>query len=186
RSQGVSQYDWLQHNYTGYIPEPTSVAELLEDIAEQMYFYPYWNEEAAKIHLAANVPAPPVAELQFSRLIDEHSNIIADSLRIKPQHNRVFTRVSVHHGVRNWGEDLDDTKNYKSVQSFINLEQEDGNHRRSVTSKDVYGDFLDGTFAVELGENIHETCQNRRREVQFSIDAQYNDMKLDTLFGLKT
>src|SRR5690625_2983723 len=51
--QVVSQYDWLQHNYTGYIAEPTSVAELLEDIAEQMYFYPYWNEEEAKIHLAA-------------------------------------------------------------------------------------------------------------------------------------
>jgi len=185
-SQVVSQYDWLQHNYTGYIPEPTSVAELLEDIAEQMYFYPYWNEEAAKIHLAANVPAPPVAELQFSRLIDEHSNIIADSLRIKPQHNRVFTRVSVHHGVRNWVEDLDDTKNYKSVQSFINLEQEDGNHRRSVTSKDVYGYFLDGTLAVELGENIHELCKNPPLELQFSLDAKDSDLKLAQFFRLKT
>src|SRR5699024_3235206 len=127
-----------------------------------------------------------VAELQFSRLIDEHSNIIADSLRIKPQHNRVFTRVSVHHGVRNWVEDLDDTKNYKSVQSFINLEQEDGNHRRSVTSKDVYGYFLDGTLAVELGENIHELCKNPPLELQFSLDAKDSDLKLAQFFRLKT
>jgi len=184
--QVVNQYDWLQHKYTGYITEPTSVAELLEDIAEQMYFYPYWNEEAAKIHLAANVPAPPVAELQFSKLIDEHSNIVADSLRIKPQHNRVFTRVNVHHGVRNWAENLDDTKNYKSVQSFIDLEQEDDNHRRSVTSKDVYGYFLDGTLAAELGENIHELYKNPPLELQFSLDAKDSDLKLAQFFRLKT
>lgn len=184
--QVINQYDWLQHNYTGYITEPTSVAELLEGIAEQMYFYPYWNEEAAKIHLAANVPAPPVAELQFSKLLDEHSNIIADSLRIKPQHNRVFTRVNVHHGVRNWAEALDDTKNFKSMQSFIDLEQEDGNHRRSVTSKDVYGYFLDGTLAVELGENIHELYKNPPLELQFSLDAKDSDLKLAQFFRLKT
>lgn len=182
----VAQYQWLEHNYTGYIAEPTAVQELLDDIAEQMQFYPYWNEETAKLNLAANVPAPPVQELQNAKKLDEYSHIIADSLRIAPKYEQVLTRVFVHHGIRNWAESLDDSKNYKTVHVFADLTEENNDHRRSATSRDVFGYFLDGTLAVEVGENIAELYREPPYDISFSLDAKDNDLKLADFFTIRT
>src|SRR5699024_1614245 len=182
----LSEWDYLQHNYSAIISEPMGVSKLLEDMAEQMQFYPYFDERSGKIKLAAVTPAPPSTQLQDAKKIDEASHIIAGSLSIKPKDDDVITRVYTHHRPLNWAEKLDERKNYAVTNIFAALEEEDENHRRSATSKDIYAYWLNATIALELGTNIAKMYGRTPYEVSFSLDAKDSDLRIADFFLLKS
>lgn len=181
-AQEQSNFGQLTHTYSAVISDPVGVSDMLADIAQQMMFYPYYDERGQDIKLASVIPAPPIAELQNSTRLNDSEHLLADSVSITPRDDRVVTRVYLNSGVRSWVADLKDRENYKTVNVFAALTEEDDNHRRSSDSMTIYGYWMSDTVALLVGGQAAEIYGKTPHEISFSLDAKDRSLEITDFF----
>lgn len=166
---------WLQLQYTAYISEPMGVMELLEDISQQMLFFPYFNEEANKIHLKAVIAE--LSSVPIKRKLTAFDGFIADSFKMKQNDNEVITRVNSFVGIRNWAEDLKDENNYRA--RLVLLSGEDTHdRRRHVKAANLLGYFLSDAQADFMGRQLLRQLGDTPTTFDFKLDAKDSDIEL--------
>lgn len=178
-------YPQLVKNHSAIISEPVGMDEMLGDIAQQMLFFPYYDERAQKIRLASVVPAPAVNTMGSYPHLDDHAHLIADSVKITPKEESVITRVYVNNGVRDWTGDLKKATNYKVTNVFAALTEEDDNHRRSHDSLRIYAYWLSDTSALQIGGKAAEMYGKTPYKLAFSLDAKDRALQIADFLVVK-
>lgn len=82
----VTNRAWLNHQYSATIYEPTGVGKLMGDIARQMQFYPFVDERANDIKIAAISPVYALGDSNHQ--LNDTNNILADSLTVEEQNDQ--------------------------------------------------------------------------------------------------
>lgn len=172
----VTNRAWLNHQYSATIYEPTGVGKLMGDIARQMQFYPFVDERANDIKIAAISPVYALGDSNHQ--LNDTNNILADSLTVEEQNDRVITRLYIHINPINWADKLDDAKNYSATLADWSADEEDGNHRRSAKSMEVFGYWLTPTLADLLGKNVRAQFSKAPKRISFRLDGKDNQVQL--------
>jgi hypothetical protein len=162
---------FLPRLYGAFIPEPTSVKQLLEEITEQMYFTVYWIDTEAKLKIKAVRP-PAGANIPE---LEADKNLLKDSVSWTDDSEQLLTQVWVYYAQANPVIKLDQEDNYRVRDAVLNLPAEglDQNGTRKI--KKIYSRWMsstDGAAALELSERLIERYGSIPRQVTFKLDAK--------------
>lgn len=173
---------WMIQQYTAYLSEPMGVNELLADIAQQMMFFPYFDEETNRIRIKATTSN--LSYITTVADLDDNENFIESSFKMKRDDDAVVTRVYSHTGIHNWAEDLKDRKNYKAVIALITGEEGD-DRRRAAASADIFGYWMNPEQADLVGRMVLRQFAEASTEFQFKLDAKDSKIKLAEFVDVK-
>lgn len=91
------------------ISEPTGVARLVGELAEQCSFYIWWNERRQIVDMQAIKPLD-VVDYQLT----QEDHIVADSFKIEERPKERLTTISLYFNPRDFAGDLDKAVNFKN------------------------------------------------------------------------
>ena len=156
--------------YTANIAKPTSVLDLIGELAEEVGFTMWPDVETDLIELRAIginiVPAVTV---------DDNEWVIQDSMRVKRDAEQRVTRVQVFYGLINPLEALDDEKNYRSVVEIRDIDAEDETQYGSKSIRKVFSRWIPQfgrSTATTLTELILNLFRDPPYRAEFKIDVQ--------------
>jgi len=161
------QTDYMPRLYSAIIADPTGVNALIAEMAEQMYFYPLWDERIAKLKLRAIRPAAG----DTIHNLDEFANLERDSVRITDLPDQLITQVWVYYGIINPVAGLNDPANYAARE--IILTDEGSPVKNGVEKiKKIYCRWIgrtNGAAAVDLGKKIIARYGRAPRQATFAL-----------------
>jgi hypothetical protein len=108
-----SYYDRVM---TGVIAEPTSVADLINEIISQAALALWWNDSTQKLNLKV-IRAVPATAAAFN-----DDNVLKGTLQSQEQPDKRISQVQTYFGQRNPLEGLEDPSNYRSSTITINTD----------------------------------------------------------------
>lgn len=104
--QDVDEY--IGRLYTAEIAEPTEVKTLLNELIEQVGLVIWWDPVDRKVRLKSLRPVTSARDI-------DQDEMMADSFKFSEQPSKRVSEVWTYFALRNPLEDLEDTKNYRSV-----------------------------------------------------------------------
>lgn len=114
----VETATYLGTVYTLNLPEPTSVAQLVAEMIEQMGAALWWDDSAEKIRLQVLRGIPTTAERW------NEDNVIVATLDVREQPDSRISQVLGYFGQINPLLKRDETSNYRSTASVIDAQSE--------------------------------------------------------------
>jgi hypothetical protein len=112
--------DWLlSFEISALISQPTGVADILNELFEQVLAYIWWDERDQEIKFKAIRPIIAPAPL-----ITDEANIIENSVGLSTDPKNRVSQVWVYWGQRNKAEALDKESNYDKLRIRADLEVE--------------------------------------------------------------
>ncbi len=176
-SSYINAADWdaeesrwlLSINLTTIISEPTGVGTLISELQEQGYLNIWWNEVDQEIKLKAVVP--PV--LNAPVLLDDISNVLADSIKVKDNTSDRVSDVWIHYDKADYTSD--DIGNFRKI--YIAADE-------GAKSDDQFGDsrikviksrWFNGSntsIAQQTANRLLSNLRNIPQKVSFSMDAK--------------
>jgi len=167
---GVEAGNNLPTLYTAHIAKPTSVFDLIAELAEQVGFTMWPDIETGLIQLKAiGINIVP------NETVDDFEWIISDSVRIKRDPDRRVTRVQVYYGLINPLEGLEEEKNYRSVVEIIDTDAEHETQYGSKSIRKVFSRWITQfgrAPATTLTELILKLFRDPPYRAEFKIDIQ--------------
>lgn len=160
---------YLQRQYTRLIAEPTGVAKLAEELIEQAGLILWWDNLNQQVKLQV---LRGIATTTFEY---NEENIIAGTIEVEEQRDKLVTEVWTYYGVRNPLDSLNEANNYRSVSALTNGEQSTLNG--SPVIKKIYGTWIPafGATTAERTNVLHAGRFNiPPRKVSFSIPRNAN------------
>lgn len=161
------QTDYMPRLYSAIIADPTGVNALIAEMAEQMYFYPLWDERNAKLKMRAIRPAgdDPVYAL------DEFANLEKDSVDVSDLPDQLITQVWVYYGMINPVGSLTDPKNFAAREIIFT---DEGSEQKNGVEKikKIFCRWIgrtNGAAAVDLGKKIIARYGRAPRKVTFAL-----------------
>tara|TARA_Y100000310_G_scaffold327068_1_gene392859 strand:- start:6008 stop:8605 length:2598 start_codon:yes stop_codon:yes gene_type:complete len=161
----------LPRLYSTIITEPTGVSDLINEISEQMYFTPWWDDKNALLKIRALRPA----EDETITELNDDQHLLSDSITWKDNISDLQTRVVVYYALADYTKQLDDVANYSAIDVVADLESESETKNNTKKVKNVFSRWMtasDGAAAIDLGNKILDRYRSIPREVMFSVDAK--------------
>lgn len=169
--------DFLPTLYSTIICKPTEVEELLNEIMEQMYFYVWFDERTNKVGMRA----VRAAATEDVTILNETSNLLADTVSVKDQADQVITRVVVNYGIRDYTKGLEEPSNYAVTDVIADLDEESYERLRMAKTKTINSRWLTGMAgaqALQLGQYLLKRYKVPPKLFTFSLDAKDRDLWL--------
>ena len=167
--------DFLPTLYSGIVTEPTSVADIIAEMCEQMYFYAWFDERANKVKIRAVRPSADDTVYQ----LDEASNIVSGSISVKDDPDQVITRVVINYAPSDPTRGLDEVSNYRVTDIFGDLAEEGEDRNRGSRTKVINSRWLQGGSAAaaeDLGERLLARYKVPPRVITWQMDAKDRDV----------
>lgn len=160
---------WLpQFNVTTLISEPTGVAELLNELMEQVLFYVWWDERAQEIKLRAIRPV-----IGEAPLFTDDNNIIENSVSFSTDPKNRISQVWVYWNQRNRAEDLDKESNYQTVELRADLDTESQNQYGESRIRKVFARWIQNNAqAINLAARMLGANYQNPKYMKLRVDAK--------------
>lgn len=161
------QTDYMPRRYSGIITEPTGLEEVIGSMAQEMYFYPVWDDRNAKLKVRAIRPA----ENETIYDLNSFANFDADSVSIKDLPDQQVTQVWVYFGLINPAGSLTDPNNF-AVREIIATDEGSTQKGRGEKIKQIFCRWIDetnGAAAVDLGTKMVDRYRVPPKQVTFSL-----------------
>lgn len=172
----IEKVNWLSgFNLTTIITEPTGVNELLEELAEQCQFSLFVDQINDKIKLITNTP--PLANESVTALNDD-SHFRKNSLSIKEDTKRHYTRVLIHYDKRDYTKEQD-VNNFKVAYLNIDTASESADLYNTKKEKVIYSRWFDETNSgqvILLASRLLSRFTEPPKIIRFSLDAKDSDL----------
>lgn len=170
--------------YTGYIAEPTPVAQLVGELMAQAGFTVWPDVSTNEIRYAAFRAA------SASPTVDDDGWIVDGSLSTKRAVEKRLSRVQVYYGLINPLEKLDEKRNYHSRLLDPDLEAEGSTQYGTKQLRVLYSRWIPQfgrQSALECSERILAMHRDPPRDAKFSIHASRDgELDLAAFFYLQT
>jgi hypothetical protein len=174
----------LTNLYSSHITEPTPVAELIGELAEQAGFTIWPDVETGQIKVAALRAAVPIVT------VNDNTWIVDGSYSQKRQDDRRVSQVWVYYGQKNPVKALDDVKNFHSrvVTPDLNAESDFEYGVPKIT--EIFSRWIPQfgrSSATQTGERVLTMFRDPPIEANFKLHASRDgDLALARYFNLET
>lgn len=161
------QTDYLPRLYGAIIAAPTGVLELINEMCQQMYFYPVWDERQAKLKIRAIRPS----DGEEVKSLDDFSNLIEGSVQLRDLPDQLVTQVWVYYGIINPAGSATDDKNY-AVREIVATGEGAPEKQGIEKVKKIYCRWIpssNGAAAVDLGEKLLARYGAAPRQASFAL-----------------
>lgn len=152
--------------YTADIAKPTSVKDLIGELAEQAGFGIAWDDLAQKILM---VPVQPPDE-SVGTITDDM--IVADSVRVKDAQNKRISRVWTAFGQIDPVVDLDEDANYRQVAIDVESSAEDVERYAQPKIRKIFSRWIPQfglSVAQDLNSRLLARFQDTPRDIKFNV-----------------
>lgn len=163
------------------IAEPTGVKELVEELVQQNLVWGFWWDDVAQqIQFRAVRPADTAGGDTVKALSDD-ANLIADSVRVEDEPDRLVNEVQVLYGQRNPFGKRDEVENYRRAFVVVDADSQSANEANQRRVKRIYARWHPTANESRVGQFGRRTLAARVRNlraVEFEVDAK--DAELQT------
>jgi len=152
--------------YTADIAKPTSVKDLIGELAEQAGFGIAWDDLEQKILM---VPVQPPDE-SVGTITDDM--IVADSVRVKDAQNKRISRVWTAFGQIDPVVDLDEDANYRQVAIDVESSAEDVERYAQLKIRKIFSRWIPQfglSVAQDLNSRLLARFQDTPRDIKFNV-----------------
>tara|TARA_R100000544_G_scaffold20565_1_gene10004 strand:- start:13577 stop:15880 length:2304 start_codon:yes stop_codon:yes gene_type:complete len=163
---------YLSGLLSGIIVKPFDVFKLLQELAEAMPHYLWWDERNALIQLTA-LKAPPIG----ADVIDMDGNIVENSFSTKDKTEMRLSTVFVNFGQFDPTKKLDEPGNYEQTYARIDtdsISKYGSNEIRTINSRWISNN--NKAAALQLAALIGRRFSNIPRQIGFSLEAKDSDV----------
>jgi hypothetical protein len=163
---------YLPSGYSAVIPKPTSVRNLIGELAEQAGFSLWWDEIAQTIRLSA-VKQPSVASLTIT---DDW--MLDGSLRIKDRPDARLSQVWTYYGILNPTASLDNPNNYRATLVTIDPDAESGDEYGQDAVRKINSRWITVSgkaAAISLNDRLLSRFRDIIRETKFKLPSYRAD-----------
>lgn len=174
------QDNWLNVTINTVIPKPIGALKLLDALCKENQIDIWWDDEAQKIKLKANVP--PLGNASVKEL-SEGANIIGGSMRIKDMQSMRVSRVRTNYAKINLADDEKDS-NFAVTDIYIDADQEDADTYNEAREEVVTSSLLTASNASNVTQAQQRRVSrfgNSPKELSFDLDAKDADLKTGDL-----
>lgn len=170
---------WLTgYELNTWITEPTGVSDLLGELLQQCICYIWWDEYDQEIKFKPIRPIDP--ETDTLKIVDEDSNIVAESVRVDRDPDQRLSQVWFFYRQNNPVEDLEDPANYGRLSIRADLEAEtDLQYGESRIAK-IYSRWFTAANSgqvITTGTQLLLRYRDNPLIVTLSLDAKDRDLK---------
>lgn len=160
---------WLsQFNITSIISQPTGVAQILNELFEQVLAYIWWDERDRQIKFRAVRPI-----ILDAPLITDNENIVADSVAISTDPKNRVSQVWVYWDQRDLSEKLDEEANYQQVQIRADLDAESDIQYGESRIRKIYARWIqNGAQATNLAARLLGASYQNPKVIKLKLDAK--------------
>ncbi len=166
-----------------YLVKADGVKGLLEGLLAGAGAALWWDDEGAKLRLKVLVPLVPTGTVP---VLDETSNILAGSLRVRDLEKERVSRVLVYHNLINKAGDTS-RDNCANVTISIDGVGEGANAYGTEQSREIVSRWVPNVpQAIDLGGRILLRYAETPREFTFRLDAKDATLKTGDLCDIAT
>lgn len=160
------QAEQLTQLYTARIAKPTSVSELIGELAEQAGFT-VWPDPVTQMVRFKTLRASAA-----SVTVDEDGWILADSYSSKLQISKRASQVWVYYGQRSPAENLDERRNFASRLVIADVGAEETTQYGVPVIREIFSRWIPQfgrDFAEDTGDRILAMFRDPPLEIEFTI-----------------
>ena len=160
---------WLpQFNVSTIISEPTGVADILNEIMEQVLMYIWWDERDQEIKLRAIRPL-----IGDAPQLSDDNNIIQNTVSISTDPKNRVSQVWVYWGQRNKAEDLDKEANYQRLRIRADLEAEAPEQYGESRIRKIFARWIQNDAqAINLSARLLGASYQNPKILKLRLDAK--------------
>jgi hypothetical protein len=166
--------------YTGYITEPTPVADLLGELEQQVGFTLWPDVVDGTVHFKALLASTP------SETVTDNAWIVDKSLQLRRDDTKRVSLVDVYYGMVDPTKKIDETTNYRSHIVSVDAS---GNYNTDQVQQ-IFSRWIPQfgrTVAQECGDRILAMFTDPPIEAKFKYHASRSgELALADLFNLST
>lgn len=170
---------WLSgYELNTWITEPTGVSDLLGELMQQCICYIWWDEYDQEIKFKPIRPIDPAKDTL--KIVDENSNIVAESLRVERDPAQRLSQVWFFYRQNNPVEDLEDPANYSRLNIRADLEAESELQYGESRISKIYSRWFTAANAgqvITTGTQLLLRYRDNPLIVTLSLDAKDRDLK---------
>ena len=161
--------DWLQSfNITAVLSRPEGVADVLNELFEQVLAYIWWDERDQEIKLRAIRPIIGAAPI-----VTDESHIIANTVSITTDPKNRVSQVWVYWGQRNLALPLNNEGNYDRLRIRADLEAEDADRYGESRIRKIYARWIQNDAqAINLSARLLGASVDNPKVLKLRLDAK--------------
>jgi hypothetical protein len=164
---------WLpQFNVSAILSEPDGVADVLNEILEQVLVYIWWDERDQEIKLQAIRPL-----IGQAPEITDDNNIIANTVSLSTDPKNRVSQVWVYWGQKNKAEDLDKESNYQRLRIRADLEAESPDQYGESRIRKVFARWIQNDAqAINLSARLLGASYQNPKILKLRLDAKDREL----------
>jgi hypothetical protein len=164
---------WLpQFNVSAILSEPDGVADVLNEILEQVLVYIWWDERDQEIKLQAIRPL-----IGQATEITDDNNIIANTVSLSTDPKNRVSQVWVYWGQKNKAEDLDKESNYQRLRIRADLEAESPDQYGESRIRKVFARWIQNDAqAINLSARLLGASYQNPKILKLRLDAKDREL----------
>jgi len=161
--------DWLlSFNISSVLSQPTGVADVLNELFEQVLAYIWWDERDQEIKFKAIRPIIEVAP----KITDE-ANIIENSVALSTDPKNRVSQVWVYWGQRNKAEDLNKESNFDRIRIRADLEAEAPEKYGESRIRKIFARWIQNDAqAINLSARLLGASLDNPKILKLKLDAK--------------
>lgn len=161
--------DFLQSfNISAVLSRPEGVADVLNELFEQVLAYIWWDERDQEINFRAIRPIIGAAPL-----ISDDLNILANSVSLSTDPKNRVSQLWVYWGQRDLAQPLDNEGNYDKLRIRADLEAESENKYGESRIRKVYARWIQNDAqAVNLAARLLGASSENPKVLKLRLDAK--------------
>jgi hypothetical protein len=161
--------DWLlSFNISSVLSQPTGVADVLNELFEQVLAYIWWDERDQEIKFKAIRPIIEVAP----KITDE-ANIIENSVALSTDPKNRVSQVWVYWGQRNKAEALDKESNFDRIRIRADLEAEGPDRYGESRIRKIFARWIQNDAqAINLSARLLGASLDNPKILKLRLDAK--------------
>lgn len=160
--------EWLiGFNITSLLSKPTGVANVLNEILQQVLAYIWWDERDQLIKFRA------IRAIENAGSINDDANILADSVTITTDPKERISQLWIYWNQRNAALPLDNEANYDSLRIRADLEAEAADKYGEPKIRKIFARWIQtDAQAIILGTRFLEFAVDNPKTLKLRVDAK--------------
>lgn len=178
---------WLSaNNLTTLISEPTGVATLLGELAQENLFDLFWNEKTQKIVLKSIFPDDINGE---EAEYTDANHLIKDSVQVMENAKDRVSQVWIYYGVRDYAQGFTDLDNFSKLRVTADTTVESTNAYNETRVKKILSRWFDvnaTAIAAQSASRLLFRLKHNVTEIKFDMDAKDGNLWTGDHFFINT
>jgi hypothetical protein len=179
-SQYINKTDWdaeganwlIGFELSAVLSRPQGVADVLNELFEQVLAYIWWDERDQEIKFR---PIRPI--VGQTKLLTDNANILADTANISTDPKNRVSQVWVYWGQRNLALPLDNEGNYERLRIRADLDAEDPTRYGESRIRKIYARWITSDAqAINLSARLLTASVQNPKIIKLKLDAKDRDL----------